>query len=925
MKYFISNAAIMAFIVLLTDKTSALAPASGRAPTKFEINASCFGRCSSRVTIATLPDANKSNAWELYAHNDSIDENELSSCRRRRLSRLREVASRLKRKSKPATFALATAAGFLSLFPGQSLFRPPAVLASAPIVLRKSKPKDDPPIIQAMKKAEELKKKQANEEFDKFMRKCIEIEESEGKQARAEYEKQYNIEKEKKEAQKAIDVENLKRDLLDEGKDPNTDMEGENEVWKFEHGVDLAKVAGTRQNEQMIREFQSRGKDVQSFASQRYIVKCQVADLKARGIDPLAHFSEPEVIDKTRAIYKMDDKVAAKVAKKYEELMEEHGGRLTPAQVGEKPFVRSSGDQIKEAASKVAAKDLRSDAKAKRVAEKEAQRKAKADAKAQAKADRAAAKEKKLVEKTKAKEAVAASTAAAALAAKEAAAVSAATSAAHQASDSEIAATAQMDFAAAAGQEAVAPSSLDETRDSGADSKNQVKVSAIDTIKSKATIGNVAPVLIGGGAAVYGFNYFKENNSGAQSEREKQLRLILGGSFDDDDEDESETLLGNNEDDEKFDGDDDDDDFAEKKSPNPPQSTPESPKEPKSSIPTSTLVEELPTSTRVKPKRKLGIFSKKKANARETDLNKLVAPGAQAPEFAELLAKILTFGAPGRFPAISKKGDMPFEEFDLEKAKSMLEEARSELDLTEDEMAEMFASVVNCMIIDIVDLASSTLNMKDKDEKVTVDAVNVVMDFMDHAASLFDSVAKDVTITPVTYGGNLGKKQLEQMFSVYASSSIMSLDGSVSQDRVDTLQLVFGITDKKAEGLMQKHMMKMMMKMMKDPEAMKDMPGMEGMEEMMAAMGGGMPGMPGMDGEMSPEDLKEVVSSMKELMDSGQVSDEELAEVRKQFKEMYGSDISDLIKKAEQEGAGGEMGEDEKELLDMFKRILGDD
>jgi len=177
----------------------------------------------------------------------------------------------------------------------------------------------------------------------------------------------------------------------------------------------------------------------------------------------------------------------------------------------------------------------------------------------------------------------------------------------------------------------------------------------------------------------------------------------------------------------------------------------------------------------------------------------------------------------------------------------------------------------------------------------------------------------------VTYGGNLGKKQLEQMFSVYASSSIMSLDGSVSQDRVDTLQLVFGITDKKAEGLMQKHMMKMMMKMMKDPEAMKDMPGMEGMEEMMAAMGGGMPGMPGMDGEMSPEDLKEVVSSMKELMDSGQVSDEELAEVRKQFKEMYGSDISDLIKKAEQEGAGGEMGEDEKELLDMFKRILGDD
>ncbi len=745
MKYSKSNTAIVAVFVSLTDTTAAFAPVSGLTVAKFDSNASCFGRYSSRVTIASPPDSNNINVWKLYAHDDPFDQNELSSGRRRRLSRLRELVSQLKRKSKPATFALATAAGLVSLLPGQSLFRPPAALASAPIVLRKSKPKDDPPIIQAMKKAEELKKKQTNEEFDRFMQKCIEIEESEGKQARAEYEKQYNIEKQEKEAQKAIDVENLKRDLLDEGKDPNTDMEGENEVWKFEHGVDLAKVPGTRQNEQMIREFQSRGKDVQSFASQRYIVKCQVADLKARGIDPLAHFSEPEVIEKTRAIYKMDDKVAAKVAKKYEELMEEHGGRLPTAKEGDTPFIPPTHHKTSDAAATTKTisdrAKAKAEAKAKRAAEKEAQRKAKAEAKAQAKADRAAAKEKQQAEKTKAKEAEAAVSAAAALAAKESAAVTAATSAAHQAADSEIAATAQMDFAAAAGQEAVAPSSLDGIHDSGASSKDKVSGSIIDTMKKKATLRNVAPVVIGGGAAVYGFSYYKENNSGAQSEREKQLKLILGGSFDDDDEDESETFLASDEN-EEVDDDDEDDDHPEERSPNSSESKPESHKEPKISKPTPTQAEELPTSTRVKPKRKLGIFSKKKANARETDLNKLIAPSAQAPEFAELLAKILTFGAPGRFPAISKMGDMPFEEFDQEKAKSMLEEARSELDLTEEEMAEVFASVVNCMIIDIVDLASSTLNMKDKDEKVTVDAVNVVMDFMDHAASLFDSVAK---------------------------------------------------------------------------------------------------------------------------------------------------------------------------------------
>jgi hypothetical protein len=187
---------------------------------------------------------------------------------------------------------------------------------------------------------------------------------------------------------------------------------------------------------------------------------------------------------------------------------------------------------------------------------------------------------------------------------------------------------------------------------------------------------------------------------------------------------------------------------------------------------------------------------------------------------------------------------------------------------------------------------------------------------------------QDITIKPVTYGGSLRKKDLEQMFSIYAGSSVLSLDGSGSgQDRVDTLQLVFGIADKKSEGLMQKHMMKMVMNMMKDGgKGLEGMEGMEGMEEMMKAMGGGgMPGMPGMDGEMNPEDLKQTLGMMRDLMESGQVSKEELGEVRKQFREMYGSDISDLIKKASEEGAAEDMTVDERELLDLFKQILGDD
>lgn len=149
-----------------------------------------------------------------------------------------------------------------------------------------------------------------------------------------------------------------------------------------------------------------------------------------------------------------------------------------------------------------------------------------------------------------------------------------------------------------------------------------------------------------------------------------------------------------------------------------------------------------PSPTPPKPRR-LGIFSKRNANARETDLNALVSPSAQAPEFATLLAQILTFGAPGRFPSILSWGaPMPFTTFDLEEAKSLLTTSRQDVDLTDEQSAEIFASVVNCMIIDIVDLASIALKSKDKDEKVAVDAINVVMDFMDHAASLFDAVAE---------------------------------------------------------------------------------------------------------------------------------------------------------------------------------------
>jgi hypothetical protein len=44
-----------------------------------------------------------------------------------------------------------------------------------------------------------------------------------------------------------------------EGKDPHTFLDAEREVFLFEHDVDLEKIPGTPHNEQMIKNFRSRG------------------------------------------------------------------------------------------------------------------------------------------------------------------------------------------------------------------------------------------------------------------------------------------------------------------------------------------------------------------------------------------------------------------------------------------------------------------------------------------------------------------------------------------------------------------------------------------------------------------------------------------------------------------------------------------
>lgn len=760
--------------------------------------------------------------------------------------------------------------------------------ASAPVTpIRQFKPQDQKKIALEKMKAEQNRIQMQSQMEHQL--KCEEIEQTEGKAAREAFEKEFEQKKVNEGEARVFQRKELLYGLLQQGICPFMDLEGERQVYEFDNGIDLATVPTTPQQKEFMN-LRRNPKLGEKRAKERFIIKCIVDDLIAKGEDPLEYMQNNK--DKTMEIFSMNDKKLDAVVARYRAIVESQGS--LSGVMAEQPF------SIAAAIGQVSAPDSVDAASAAKAAAKAEATKLKAQKKAEQKAAKAEAAAVKAEQKAQ-KKAEAAKAKAEQKAAKEAAKAEAA-----------MLKVAAIEEAAETVEDLIPNDSLsneDVTEDVTEDVNEEMGIAATGnneisnvekTVSKSIPLGPIAGVVGVAGVGIVIQNR-KAKSEAAEEERQKQFRLIMGLDDDETDDDADDGK--------------DEDILLEGLS--------------KTS---KTPVASKPAPVEVPKKRRKGlasVFSKKGSN-RETDLNNLVNAGAKTPEFSMLLAKVLSFGAPGRFPLVKAfPGGMPMEKFDLNEAKKLLIESRTSASLTDEVSAEAFACVVNCMIIDIIDLASSSLG-EEKKSTMTVDALNVVMDFMDHAASLFDAVADGVSITPVTYGGTLPKSKLEKMFTIYASSLMTSMQGGVTQDRIDTLQQVFNINEKRAEGLIQKGMMKNLMNMMKNPEDMEGMEGMEGLSEMMAAMGGegggGMPGMPGFDpnGEVSPEELKQSVAMMKELVDSGSVSKEELDIVRQQFAEAYGSDINDLIKAAD-EGKEEELGEDGKELLDLFKTILKED
>lgn len=868
------------------------------------------------------------------ATSDDHDKADVTCTRRSRLSRF------MLSKLKPFGLGIVTLATSFCI---TTLVPPPIAHAATPLPKSATMPDAEKTAMRGIQL--EMEKKQQLETED-YNRRARQIEANEGPKAREAFEKEYREAKEQRDQELMEELEELQRGLLDQGIDPFNDMEGYRQCFLLKTGKNLAEVEGTDQYADAQIAKMGLTKQTYSFqkATNREIIRMMVQDYKNRGIDPLPEFANKENHQKHAKILFLTKSAATKRLASMQDNMVTYG-QIDPPKAGElslKEMVEAdpdlairneqaiqraihkfSDDAAVKDAEKVKVQQEKAKLKAEAQRAKEEARAAKEQAKKEARMAKEAEKEAQRLAKEQAKQEVEAAKAAATAAAMAAAGAAAAAAVSQAVGEVAIAnMEAAMEVVQQTGDGGVKVASPERVslEDFEDDSKfatetGQVIAESLNTQKSKglpiAKVGGLIAVAVGGKFVI---DRMSQPSAIDEAERQRQFNLLMGitddankgkdpsGSIDTTNAIDVDTIASA-------------DDIANGDT-----------VAPASAVPEPVMPVPIPD-TDVPKKRGLGIksiFTKKK-NERETNLNVLMSQGAVAPEVAMVLSKLLTYGAPGRFPMVNAlAGGMPLETFEIEKAKEILEDAVAKAGISREEGAEVFANVVNCMLIDIIDLASSSLG---KEASITYDAVNIVINFMNHAASLYDAVAEGVEITPVTYGGNLPKSKLEQLYGAYAFSAMIKMEDDMN-DRIELLRNVFSISEKKAEGIIMNASQKQMMEMMKTEEGQKQM------EEMMGGMMGGMEGMEGLGAmaglmgggaegaEPNPEQLKEMLTMLKTMKDSGTIPPEELATVRDQFRESFGSSIDDILKQAD--AAGGEMSSSDKELLALMKGILED-
>ena len=668
-------------------------------------------------------------------------------------SRLRALRKLISKKVKPVGLAVLTAIALR-----RTQFTPhnvPIAHASTPLPMN-IEVETESPETEAIKKFEKESLAERQRMVQLFRQKAAKIGREQGEAARKEFEREYTLKREAIERKKLEDMEKLKYTLLDEGICPFVDPEGQRRITLQKLGKDLAQVPGTQQfNEALLSKRKGAG-NILDKSTHRQVVKLIVQDLKNRGDDPVVFFQKNR--DQTEKIFRLPVENVESLRQKYQANMDEYGQIKAPEpgtlsfkekQAQNPEAMKAKGEQAKEAAKKAKAEAKAAAAAEKAKAKEEMRMKkmqekeAKAAAKAAEKKAKQEAKEAAKKAKLDGKAAAAAATAAAAAAAS---AAGAGASAVGSTATSAVAGTVQTPpsvhssgsvsgtqielggSATASGAEADGTGTAAEA--AGKDVSSQESPGGTKIIPVSAFIA-----VAGGGG--FAFKRMQDKAAEAEMERQRQFKLIMGDGAPSSSPATSGPSVLDDLDSDVLDAETADEDD--------PLSLSVPPLEVEETVGTTKDVPapkpEAPTPAEEPKKRRMGLkmFSKKSANTRETNLDKLIGQAGSAPELATTIAKVFTYGAPGRFPKVeSLPGGLPMASYDADAAKTLLLSAKEAASYSAEEYVELFASVMNCMLIDIVDLASSSLKENDK---ITFEAINVVVDFMNHASLLFDETS----------------------------------------------------------------------------------------------------------------------------------------------------------------------------------------
>ena len=136
-------------------------------------------------------------------------------------------------------------------------------------------------------------------------------------EAGEEFEKIY----EEKKTQRAADRKKILYQLIQDGICPFVDVEGERQIYLFDHSQDLNHIPFSAQQRELSLMKDPKWRERRK--KQRYVIKCIAEDIRLQGKDPLCYLEMHQ--DQTRKIFDLSDRSLDVIVKRYKHLFKTQG------------------------------------------------------------------------------------------------------------------------------------------------------------------------------------------------------------------------------------------------------------------------------------------------------------------------------------------------------------------------------------------------------------------------------------------------------------------------------------------------------------------------------------------------------------------------------------------------------------------------